>query len=82
MDIKTSVIECVALALKVDVDNMDEVTGEENLLEYGLNSHSFMQVVVTLEREFGIRFEPDELLIENISTVNKIVCLILQKTMK
>lgn len=79
MDIRKIVIECVALVLNVHIEDADQVTGEEDLREFGLSSFNFMQVVVTLEREFGFRFDPDELLIENIDTVNKITDFIQQR---
>ena len=46
---------------------------DDDLQQMGMDSISFIRVIVNLEDEFEIEFPDDYLLIDNMNTLNKIV---------
>lgn len=46
---------------------------DDDLRQIGMDSISFIRIVVSLEDEFAIEFPDDYLLIEKMSTLNKII---------
>lgn len=59
MDVKQKIIEIIGKV--TGVDNIEEVLSQEDLTEAGVNSVSFIKVIVGCENEFGIEFDDDEL---------------------
>ena len=49
-----------------------QIEEDTDLLEYGLDSMTCVGVVVSLEEEFGITVDEEDLLVENMSTISKI----------
>jgi acyl carrier protein len=52
--------------------DLREINETDNLAQYGLGSLNSIDLVISLESEFDVTLEGDDLLIENINTVQKI----------
>jgi acyl carrier protein len=62
------------LSKVIDEINKDitAVADEDNLLEIGLNSISFIHLVLEMEKEFQVFVSDKELIIEDFDTIAKI----------
>jgi amino acid adenylation domain-containing protein len=65
-------------ALKAIVSNLDskivgDITLETKLADAGLNSITFVKIVVALESEFGFEFDGEKLLIKEFPTVKSMI---------
>lgn len=80
MEIHEKVREFIKRHLVVfDADEI-EFSNNDNIFEKGfVNSLFAMQLLEFIESEFNIQVDSDELLIDNFSTVNNIVRLIMKK---
>ena len=57
-----------------DTCALPEEIGEDTLLQtLSLDSLSFIECLVNVENEFGIEFEPDDLMLANWETVGKFI---------
>ena len=68
--------EIVVTVLELSEDDAEQITEDTDLLEYGLDSMTCVEVVVNLEEEFGITADEEDLLVENMSTIGKIKDLV------
>ncbi|WEG19161.1 acyl carrier protein (plasmid) [Alkalihalophilus pseudofirmus] len=50
-----------------------EVNSESNLKNEGLDSKRIIQLIVGIESALSIEIDDDDLIVENFSTINKIV---------
>jgi Acyl carrier protein len=50
----------------------DEILKESKLIDLGLNSLSFIKIVVALEKEFDFKFDIEDLNIERFETFSSI----------
>lgn len=57
----------------------EEPPYDSNLVFYGLDSITAVNLIVDIESEFQIMFDNDDLLIDNFATVEKIVNMIRAK---
>ncbi|MBP5310990.1 MAG: acyl carrier protein [Lachnospiraceae bacterium] len=64
--------EIVISVLELAEDDAKQIEEDTDLLEYGLDSMTCVGVVVSLEEEFGITVDEEDLLVENMSTISKI----------
>lgn len=55
------------------------IDDNQDLVTVGMDSLSFIKLLVQIEIEFEIEFEDEELLMENFQTVNTIVSLLGEK---
>ncbi|ACL75347.1 phosphopantetheine-binding protein [Ruminiclostridium cellulolyticum] len=60
--------------------DIDTVSPDEDLTNIGMNSVSFIQVIVAFEEEFEIQFEEEDLDIEHFRTINSILEFLKTKT--
>ncbi len=62
---------------KIIVANCDsqrtDIGLTENLQELGINSLNFMKIVISLEKEFGIEIEDENLIFEIFQTLQSII---------
>jgi acyl carrier protein len=79
-DIRGKIIESVALILRTDVENVEKLPGDQPLRVIGMDSLNVMDIIVNLEDTFNIAFNEDELLMDNINTIDKLTRIIGQKT--
>ena len=60
--------------LIIILNNIDVIVDEEevdiNLIEYGIDSISFISFIIEVEKEFGISLPDEVLLIESVSSLN------------
>ncbi|MBY9077398.1 acyl carrier protein [Paenibacillus sp. HN-1] len=83
MNMKTDVInrlqKILAETLQGDEESFEEISEEDNLLLLGVNSISFVKIVVQCEKEFNIAFDEEELDYSLFENVNKLSQCILEK---
>lgn len=60
----------------VGLENAENILGDKDLRDDGLDSLNAIELIVELEMEFAIEFDEDDLLVERINTVDKIVELV------
>ncbi len=56
----------------VFVENTDEFTETDDLLEAGLDSMGIMRLVIFIEEELGVTLPDDELIPDNLQTLEKL----------
>lgn len=56
----------------VCIDNADEFTETDDLLEAGLDSMGIMRLVLFIEDEFGVTLPDDELVPDNLRTLKSL----------
>lgn len=61
--------------LKLDNNDVN-ISLEDDLTSFGLDSLNAIEIVVNLESEFDIQIDDDDLLIDNLSSIHKIMGLI------
>lgn len=61
--------EIVVTVLELSQDDADMIDENTDLMEYGLDSMTCVEVVVNLEEEFGITVDEEDLLVENMATI-------------
>jgi acyl carrier protein len=59
--------------LTVPPTSPDGIRLEDRLIDLGLDSLTFLEMVVALEEEFGVRFEDERLTFEALPTVESVV---------
>jgi acyl carrier protein len=52
---------------------IDKIGPDDNLIDIGLNSLSYIKLIVLLEKEFDIEFNEYELNIDNYKSINAVV---------
>ena len=68
--------EIIVTVLELSEDDAKQITEDTDLLEYGLDSMTCVEMVVNLEEEFGITVDEEDLLVENMSTITRIKDLV------
>lgn len=74
MELEKTIRNKLAEVLKIE--NPEEISLEKDLKEYGMDSLNAIELVVALEMEFGIEFAEDDLLVDNLCTVQKIILVV------
>jgi len=62
--------------LSIDWDSSPEIDNDTDLRNFGLNSITSIELIVKLEDEYEIAISDDDLIIDNVCTVNRIVQLL------
>lgn len=62
--------------LDLDEETMDSIGPDSDLLEVGLDSLKAIELVVYIEDNYDILISDDDLLIENMSSIKKIIEMI------
>ena len=71
-ELKDRIAEIVVERLFLDVSPADIGHDESLTLAYGVDSVRLFDMVVSMEDDFGISFEDDELTLENFDTLDRI----------
>lgn len=79
MDLIERIEKIILNILKIEPERIREISGDETLNRIGVDSVNFIEIVIGLEDEFNITFEDDELLLQNLNTINKLKNIITQK---
>lgn len=61
------------VAEKSNLEKSKELGLHDNLQDFGINSITFMKIVVGIEKEFGMKFDDEILSFENFQTLQSIV---------
>lgn len=72
MDSYRAIVEIVAMVFRLDSEKVRKMSGDEPLSTIGLDSLNCMEIVVNIEEEFAITFHDEELLLDNLNTINKL----------
>jgi len=77
MDINEANIKQILACIEsIQCSDMSLLKGDEDLRSIGLNSLSSIELVVKLEEEFNISISDEDLIIDNVSTINNIEALL------
>jgi acyl carrier protein len=68
------------LGAKCESKNADEIGLDENLQDLGINSISFIKLVLALEKEFGIEIDDENLIFEVFQTLRSVINFVEEKT--
>jgi acyl carrier protein len=60
----------------ISLDANREIKDDENLIDLGLDSIKTIEIVVELEDGFDIEIDEDDLMLDNFSTISKIMELV------
>ncbi|NEW09345.1 acyl carrier protein [Paenibacillus sp. SYP-B3998] len=80
MMIYDKIVEIIAMVFRLEVDHVKRLSREESLSRIGLDSINCMEIVVNIEEEFSIVFNDEELLLDNLNTLDKLIHMVEQKT--
>ena len=58
--------------LSIDWDSSSEIDNDTDLRNFGLNSITSIELIVKLEDEYEIAISDDDLIIDNVCTVNRL----------
>jgi len=73
-NIETKVKNIIKTKTDLDVINDDlNLTLDDDLFSYGLDSYDVIRVLSTMEIEFGFRIKQRDLIIDNFRTLRKII---------
>ncbi|MHB8062512.1 MAG: acyl carrier protein [Ruminiclostridium sp.] len=73
---KENIIKALSEALGIDFIELSNINADQDLRDWGMDSLKSIDVIVSLESEFGIEIEDEDLMVENFNTVEKMVKLI------
>lgn len=79
MELTQRIENIITAVLKLEPEKIKEISRDETLNRIGVDSVNFIEIVISLEDEFGIAFEDDELLLQNLNTINKLHNIISDK---
>ncbi len=79
MELTERIENIILTVLKIDPEIIKELSPDESLNRIGVDSVNFIEIVISLEEEFNIAFEDDELLLQNLNTINKLKNIISNK---
>lgn len=68
--------EIIGIVLELSEDEVEAIELDTDLLELGLDSMTCVEVVVNLEEEFGITVDEEDLLVENMSSIQQLIELV------
>jgi acyl carrier protein len=72
-DLKQKVMTMLKEILEEDGDQLDHIGPDDDLSAFGVNSMTFIRLVLALEMEFGVSWDDDDLQYQNFLTINNIV---------
>jgi acyl carrier protein len=77
MDITTSSIKSILLESQtLKSEQLESIHDTDDLRNYGLNSMNSIELIVKMEDLYGFAMEDDDLLLDNISTINNIAVIL------
>lgn len=79
MELAERIENIILTVLKIEPEIIKELSPDETLNRIGVDSVNFIEIVISLEEEFNIAFEDDELLLQNLNTINKLKNVISNK---
>ncbi len=79
MDTHEKIADIIAMVLRVEPEQVRRMSGDESLNTIGLDSLNCMDIVVQIEEEFGVTFNDEELLMDNLNSINKLSGILKEK---
>ena len=79
MALYDQIADIVAMVFRRSPEQVQQLGGDEPLATIGLDSISCMDIVVQLEELFNVTFEDEELLLDNLNSMNKLHGLVASK---
>ncbi len=79
MEIKEQIVSVIASALNIETEQVSSMPADENLNRVGVDSVNFIEIIIRLEDTLHITFDDEELLLDNLNTLNKLETVISQK---
>ena len=79
MELAERIENIILTVLKIEPEIIKKLSPDESLNRIGVDSVNFIEIVISLEEEFNIAFEDDELLLQNLNTINKLKTIISNK---
>ena len=73
MNMNEKVRELIKSTLLLESEEVAKIGNEDDLELIGLNSVIMLQFIVKMEQEFDIEIDEEEIIPENLGTVNKVV---------
>lgn len=73
---KDKILQILSEVLKVEENELMQFDENVELMYWGLDSLNAIEVIVMLEDSFNISIDDEDLLIDNINTVNKLIALV------
>lgn len=73
---KKEIMEIVRKTIELEDSVTNETLASSDLMVLGMNSIMAIQIIVLLESEFNIEFDDEDLLLENVDSIEKIVNLV------
>lgn len=80
MDVRNKIIELISELNFMD-NSYEYLCENDNLKQLGMNSISFIKLVVTLESEFGLEFDDEDLDYNKFTSLN-ILCEYINEQIK
>ncbi|WP_164779412.1 phosphopantetheine-binding protein [Paenibacillus kobensis] len=71
-EIRDKVMDLLKDVLADEGDRIETIGPDDDLSEFGVNSVTFIRLVLALEMEFGVSWEDDDLQYQNFLTINNI----------
>lgn len=79
-EIQDRLIKVIKETLGDLVEGISTIKSDDELSSFGVNSVSFIKLVVAVEEEFGFEFDDEQLDFNNFRTINGIVEYIKERT--
>lgn len=73
---KKDIVSMVSDLLNISLDSIGEINENENLMNLGMSSISCIQLVVLLEDKYNFVLKDEDLLIEKLNTISKLVNIV------
>lgn len=74
MEIEEIVQQKIKEAL--NIDELEELSIDTDLKKCGMDSLNAIELVVALEMQFGIEFDEDDLLVDNLCSIRKLLNIV------
>lgn len=79
MELREQIAAVISEVLNADFEEIKNISGDETLNRIGVDSVNFIDVIISLEDKFNITFDDEELLLQNLNTINKLYKIISEK---
>lgn len=79
MSTQEKIADIIAMVFRVEPEQIRNMSGDEFLGTIGMDSINCMEIVVNIEETFNISFNDEELLLDNLNTINKLTAIVEQK---
>lgn len=79
MEIREKIAASIASVLGGDPQQVMNLPGDEILNRIGVDSVNFVEIIISIEDSFNIAFQDEELLLQNLNTMDKLETIIREK---